>query len=492
MVDTARSCTKCGRNLSASSSCSWCAGVMTVAGPVATPKIEAPFSQSFLQQYAVVNFLGQGGMGAVYLMRQMKLDRLVAVKVVRSDFLTEEEKQRLLREARVLAKLNHPSILSIYDIGVDGDIPYMVCEYVSGESLHARLHRDPGLTLAQSIRIAVHVLDGLRIAHKSGIAHRDLKPENILLTNEGKPKIVDFGLAKSQQIPSGASIGVIAGTPMYMSPEQARGMETNSASDIYSFGVVLFEMVTGQLPFPGPSTPDYLYQHMRQSPPLIRSISPNLPEALEAVISKALQKESANRLTAVDCMKILADIYKGLGTQSLPKITSKQTVISTPIPVRAMEKERPWKLDAVVIEGVLACLMTAVLFRTLTSMFLGTFSVLMFLLMWSGNNFPRQLILLTSIVGSIACGGVIWLSIVYKKVSLVALGLSAVGSLRFGLEAWLLTRPDMSRFYSEEGEIKNSKDGFKKATAIFCLVLVDLLVVVVLMRAGFLKVPGGL
>jgi serine/threonine protein kinase/TPR repeat protein len=273
-----------------------------------------PFSPRFLAQYEMVRFLGTGAMGAVHLMRQVNLGRFVAVKVVREDALTPDVARRLTREARVLASLNHANIIAIHDVGTDGALPYMVCEYVEGETLHDRMLHEPPLSLAQSLRIAMQILDGLKVAHRQGIVHRDLKPRNIFLSGKGIPKIGDFGLAKSHSVASGMSTRAIVGTPKYMSPEQCRGHETTASSDLYAVGVLLFEMASGQLPFLGPELVDYLIQHATQKPNTLRNARPDLPVALEEILARALEKDPGKRFrSALEFKRAIHAVFRTLG-----------------------------------------------------------------------------------------------------------------------------------------------------------------------------------
>jgi serine/threonine protein kinase len=275
--------------------------------------VDTPFSQAFHAQYEMIKVLGEGSMGMVYLMKQRKLDRLVAVKVVRGDSLTYDETKRLQREARVLASVSNPAILALYDVGTDGTVPYMVCEYVDGETLADRIRRPPPLTTSQIVRIALHVLDGVRAAHKQGIIHRDLKPGNIFLSDSGRPKIGDFGMAKAQNSTSGSSLNHIVGTPPYMSPEQCRGQGVSFSSDLYAVGVLLFEMTTGQRPFQGPSVLDFLNQHCEVKPPLLRSVREDVPDALENIVQRALEKDPAKRYkTAGSFRRELLELYRSL------------------------------------------------------------------------------------------------------------------------------------------------------------------------------------
>lgn len=275
-----------------------------------------PFSEAFCAQYEPVDFLGKGAMGEVYLMRQVKLNRLVAVKVVKKEAVSGEVTARLIKEAQTLASLNHSNILAIYDVGQDGETPYMVSEYVEGEPLNERLKREPPLSLQQSLRIVINVLDGLRAAHKQSIIHRDLKPSNIFLAANGKPKIGDFGLAKSQNAPSGTAVGRLLGTPAYMSPEQCRGRTVSPQSDIYAMGVMLYELTTGERPFTGPALLDYLRQHTIDPAPRARALNPDIPPALDSAIAKAMEKDPAARFrNATEFRKVVLDVSRSLSNQ---------------------------------------------------------------------------------------------------------------------------------------------------------------------------------
>ena len=299
--------------------------------PPGAAHVTTPFSGGFLAQYEMIRPLGRGSMGAVFLMRQIKLNRRVAVKVVRSEQLTYDETKRLMREARLLASLNHPGILTLYDVGMDGTVPYIVCEYVDGETLAQRLDRPPPLTLSQIVRIALHILDGLKAAHKAGIIHRDLKPGNIFVSAQGRPKIGDFGLAKSQASPSGSQSGRVQGTPPYMSPEQCRGRGVTTVSDLYAVGCILFEMATGQLVFNGPTVLDYLTQHASAPPARLRALRPDLPEALELIVERALEKDPERRYrTASAFRKDLLELYRGLtpGGTAAPEVSTKPPALS--------------------------------------------------------------------------------------------------------------------------------------------------------------------
>ncbi|MBI4862633.1 MAG: protein kinase [Candidatus Riflebacteria bacterium] len=272
------------------------AGAIPRPSPPPSDRPGSPFSEELLRHYEQVRFLGKGAKGEVYLMRQLKLGRLVAVKMLREEAVTADDARRLLKEARVLASLNHPNILALYDVGTETAQPYMVSEYVGDETLADRMARRPPLTLPETIQLVMQILEGLTAAHQQGIVHRDLKPSNVFLTASGRPKIGDFGLAKWEGLPSAtASTGKILGTPAYMSPEQCRGRPTTPASDLYAVGVILFEMVVGTRPFPGPDLVEFLDQHVNRDAPKLRTLKPAVPEVLEAIVAKALEKDPAAR-----------------------------------------------------------------------------------------------------------------------------------------------------------------------------------------------------
>jgi serine/threonine protein kinase len=266
---------------------------------VVAPGSAAPtFSPDFLTRYEFVRTLGEGGMGTVHLFRQIKLDRLVAVKVIKGDAIVPDQVRRLLKEARILAGLSHPNILAIHDVEGDGPDPYLVSEYVEGETLAARLKRTPPLGISELLSLVGAILEALAVAHDMGVIHRDLKPENIFLTRDGRPKIGDFGLAKARFLPSGTSVGQIAGTPAYMSPEQCCGQTTTPASDLYSVGIILFEMLAGQRPFKGEQVVDYLEQHLRKPPPALSTLRPGVSRTIETVVARALAKDPKARFAS--------------------------------------------------------------------------------------------------------------------------------------------------------------------------------------------------
>jgi serine/threonine protein kinase len=252
-----------------------------------------------LGEYEVESLLGSGGMGEVYRARDPRLARDVAIKVLPS-YLSSDRKQlrRFETEARAAAALNHPNILAVFQMGEHQGVPYLISELLEGETIRDKIQHGP-LPLDQTISFALQVGKGLTAAHERGIVHRDLKPENLFVTTDGHVKILDFGLAKispanlKEELATEA--GVVMGTPGYMSPEQARGQPADSRSDIFAFGVVLYEMLTGRRAFERGTAADCMSAILNDEPPSISKISPNYPPAVQRLVQRCLRKKPEER-----------------------------------------------------------------------------------------------------------------------------------------------------------------------------------------------------
>lgn len=263
-------------------------------------------------RYQIQSLLGVGGMGEVYRAEDTKLRRDVAIKFLPAQFTTDKERlRRFETEACAASSLNHPNILTIYEIGAEAGLHFMTMEFIDGATL--RQYSAKKLTLREVLDISIQVASALTAAHAAGIIHRDIKPENIMVRPDGYVKVLDFGLAKlaertHRSDPEAATIvktepGVIMGTASYMSPEQARGQEVDARSDIWSLGVVVYELLAGRLPFEGQTSSDVISNILQKEPPILRQHAPDVPNELERIIGKALTKDREERYqTAKDLL----------------------------------------------------------------------------------------------------------------------------------------------------------------------------------------------
>jgi len=258
-----------------------------------------------ISHYQITAKLGQGGMGEVYRARDSRLDRDVAIKVLLEHRLeSPEARARFQREAKAVAALSHPNILEIYDVGEHDGVAYAVTELLEGESLRERLESGP-IPLRKTIEYAGQMSDGLAAAHEAGIVHRDLKPGNVFLTSDDRLKILDFGLAKAEvdrateehadTVQNSTAPGTVLGTARYMSPEQVRAEPVDSRSDIFSFGTVLWEMLTGKIAFDGGSAVETMHAVLHEDPPSGSSVNPIVPTALDRIIERCMEKSPAQR-----------------------------------------------------------------------------------------------------------------------------------------------------------------------------------------------------
>lgn len=283
-------------------------------------------------RYEILGELGQGAMGVVYKGKDPKINRLVAIKTIRfSDDFEEEQirdvKGRFLKEAELAGKLSHPSIISIHDVGEDYELTYMAMELLDGKDLDSFCQKDTLLPLRKILYIIAETADALNYAHSQGVIHRDVKPGNIMLLKNGHVKVTDFGIAKAMSS-SHTKTGIILGTPNYMSPEQINGRQIDGRSDIFSLGVVFFQLLTGRLPFGGKTLTELFYQITQAKHPSAREINPKVIRPCEQLIDKALAKDPNQRFQrAADFAKYLKMLGEKIDRlKAEKKSASKRTV----------------------------------------------------------------------------------------------------------------------------------------------------------------------
>ena len=286
----------------------------------------------FDDRYEVIRKLGSGGMADVYLANDRLLGRQVALKVLSGRYANDEQfVERFRREASSAASLNHPNIVQIYDRGEAEGTYYIAMEYLEGRSLKEIIVRYAPLAPDLVLSISTQIVEALRFAHRRDVIHRDIKPQNIIVDNDGRVKVTDFGIARAGSASTMTEAGSILGTAHYLSPEQAQGQPVEAASDLYSLGVVMYEMVTGKLPFNGDNPVSIAMQHVHEQPAPPRSIVPDVPENLEAVILRALGKHPIERyLTAQAMLEDLRKVQDGEPVAVPPAYVEESTRIMGP------------------------------------------------------------------------------------------------------------------------------------------------------------------
>ncbi|MDM0945590.1 Stk1 family PASTA domain-containing Ser/Thr kinase [Clostridium perfringens] len=260
-------------------------------------------------RYELLQCVGEGGMSFVYKAKCRKLNRFVAVKILKDEFKNNEEiVRRFKKEATAIANLSNPNVVNVLDVGTQDDINYIVMEYIEGKTLKDIINEKGALPYEIAISIGIKVAKALECAHKSGIIHRDVKPQNILVTEEGVVKVTDFGIAKSMDSSTIAHTNSVMGSAHYFSPEQAKGTYTDYRTDLYSLGIVLYEMVTGVVPFNGDSPVTVAVKHIQEKAIPPKNINQNIPNSLNDLIMKAMEKDPVNRYQTAK--EIIGDLEK--------------------------------------------------------------------------------------------------------------------------------------------------------------------------------------
>jgi serine/threonine protein kinase len=311
-------CPSCqAENLSDSRFCHRCATPLSKEGTkpedltstFRTHQFDLSRGDVFAGRYEILEDLGQGGMGKVYKVLDHKIKETVALKLIRPEISVNEKAiERFRNELKFARKISHRNVCRMYDLGEEGFFHYITMEYVEGEDLKCFIRRSGQLTPTKSLSIAIQVCEGLGEAHRLGVVHRDLKPQNIMIDKEGNARIMDFGIARFREAEGVTGSGVMIGTPEYMSPEQAELKEIDKRSDIYSLGVILYEMVSGRVPFEGATPLSVIMKHKAEKPRDVRELRPHISPDAAALISKCLEKDPGKRYQTTE--ELIADLNK--------------------------------------------------------------------------------------------------------------------------------------------------------------------------------------
>ena len=319
-----------------------------------------------LGNYEIVAPLGAGGMGEVYRARDLRLRREVALKVLPAEMASDSDRlARFEREARAVAALNHPNIVVLYSVEDAPSVRFLTMELVEGQSLDQQLEPG-GLQLERVLDFGIELADALAAAHAKGVIHRDLKPANVMLANDGRIKVLDFGLAKlvesNQEVEASRSTtmtaplsrhGQVLGTLSYMAPEQVRGEKVDSHSDLFALGIVLFELATGRRPFEGESTADLASAILRDEAPAITTLRPDLPSDLERIVARCLEKDRERRFQTAKDVRNELDLVRGAlgaaeqtaGSLEVPSFSGRPAIAVLPFENRSGEPEQEYFSD---------------------------------------------------------------------------------------------------------------------------------------------------
>lgn len=330
-------------------------------------------AQLLNNRYRLEQPLGSGGMAVVYRAYDLMLERTVAIKVLRENFTRDAAfRERFRQEARAAANLSHPNIVTIHDFGIDENLLFIVMEYVPGKDLKSLLKQRARFSVGEVFSLMIQACAGVGYAHRAGLVHCDIKPQNMLITPDMRLKVVDFGIARAlAAIPQDERNEVVWGSPQYFSPEQGSGLPPSPASDVYSLGVVMYEMLTGQLPFNAPTPVELARLHREAMPRAPRELNPSIPPPLEQIVLKVLSKEPSGRYRTADQLGRVLITYarqSGYSVASMPQVTQpppspmpspKPQPTSPPVPQRQAPaaKDNPLNLDWITIGLALLALL---------------------------------------------------------------------------------------------------------------------------------------
>jgi len=319
--------------------------------------------ETFADRYELEELVGTGGMSSVYKAHDTLLERHVALKILHDHYSDDDDfVERFKREARTVAQLSHPNIVTVIDRGEAGGRQFIVFEYIDGESLKELVVRSGHLSVERALELALEVAHGLAFAHQHGLVHRDVKPQNVLLNGDGRAKVTDFGIARSLDVEHGVTqTGTVLGTSNYIAPEQASGQPVDTQTDVYSLGVVLYELLAGDVPFPGENFVTVAMKHVNEPPPNLLDVRRDVPLRVAAAVDRALEKDPDQRFPSMDAFAAeleacLAEVHGGDGA-------GEATMVVPPAPRRP--QARPASRWPLVIGAVAVLALAAIVAATL-------------------------------------------------------------------------------------------------------------------------------
>lgn len=292
-------------------------------------------------RYRLVSQHGSGGMSVIYQATDIALGRTVAVKILRPSLTNDNSfLVRFRQEARNVANLSHPNIVTVHDVGQDGNTYYMVMEFIDGPDLKKIIKSEGPLSVERTLSIAVQMCQGIGYAHRAGLVHADVKPQNILMADGDRVKVTDFGIAQALALTKPQERQkIVWGSPHYFSPEQAQGEYPSPAADVYSIGIVLFEMLTGRLPFQGGDQQELAMAHIRDTPPRISELNPQVPTSLDHIVQRVLAKDPRQRFSKAEQLGRVLEAYRNQGHEATSGMVSVQ--VPPPEPVPAAQPQNP-------------------------------------------------------------------------------------------------------------------------------------------------------
>src|SRR5579863_10222213 len=293
------------------------------------------------ERYEIISQLGQGGMGAVYKARDNELDRLVALKIIRPELTTNPEMLKRFKQELILARqVTHRNVIRIFDLGQADGFKFITMEYLEGKDLRAVLKEKGKLPPEEAAKIIVQICRALEAAHSEGVIHRDLKPQNIMLDANGRAYVMDFGIARSAYLPGMTQTGALIGTPEYMSPEQGKGEKLDERSDLFSLGVIFYELVTGQSPFFSETPLATLWKRMQEKAKPLCEVDPAIPKPLSDIVAKAMEIEPENRFANAGEFAQQLEVWLGISPSMIGSISDQA--------LAPLQVQKPiWKYTAI-------------------------------------------------------------------------------------------------------------------------------------------------